>query len=136
MYLARSFRAALFGIAVAKNFSKKSRSATTVGTASKNEQAGKTNSVMQDSGLLTQLIGREVVFDSANTFVYVGRLVDMDNSYFVLEDADVHDLRDTTTTRELYVVEAKRLGLHANRQRVLVRREEVASLSALDDVLA
>ncbi|MCH8244092.1 MAG: hypothetical protein IH897_16000 [Planctomycetes bacterium] len=53
----------------------------------------------------------------------------------ILEDADVHDLRDTTTTRELYVVEAKRLGIHANRQRVLVRRDEVASLAALDDVL-
>ena len=47
----------------------------------------------------------------------------------------MHDLRDTTTTRELYVIDSRRLGIRTNRERVLVRLEEIVSLSALDDVI-
>jgi hypothetical protein len=47
----------------------------------------------------------------------------------------VHDLRDTTTSRELYVLDARRHGVNPNRKRVLVRREEVVSLSLVDDVV-
>lgn len=86
--------------------------------------------------LLNELMGREVVLDVASPFVYVGTLVEHDLRYFVLADADVHDLRDTKTNRELYVVETRRHGVRANRQRVLVRKDEVVSISALDDVLA
>src|SRR5205814_3029924 len=58
----------------------------------------------------------------------------LDTKYLVLEQADVHDLRDTTTTRELYVIDSKRLGVHANRERVLVRIGEIVSISALDEI--
>jgi len=81
------------------------------------------------------LVGREVVIDVVPQFVYLGKLTGYDAKYLVLEQADVHDLRDTTTTRELYVVDAKRFGVRANRERVLVRIEEIVSLSALDDVI-
>ena len=83
-----------------------------------------------------QLVGQTVVLDVATPYVYIGTLQGHDLHYLILENADVHDLRDTnTTTRELYVLEAKRHGFHHNRKRVLVRREEVVSLSALDDVV-
>ncbi len=82
-----------------------------------------------------KLIGREVVIDVASQYVYLGKLTAYDAKYLVLEQADVHDLRDTTTTRELYVIDSKRLGIRANRERVLVRVEEIVSLSALDDVI-
>ena len=91
---------------------------------------------MPDGKLIDELMNRPVVLDVSSPFVYAGRLVAEDDRYFVLEEADVHDLRDTTTTRELYVVELKRLGIHPNRGRVLVRRDDVVSLAALDDVLA
>lgn len=86
-------------------------------------------------GVLEQLAGRIVVLDVASPYVYLGTLVDEDHRYIVLENADVHDLRDTHTTRELYVLEAKRHGVHRNRKRVLVRREDIVSISALDDVV-
>jgi hypothetical protein len=44
-------------------------------------------------------------------------------------------LRDTTTTREMYVVDSRRVGIRANRDRVLVRIGEIVSLSALSDVI-
>ncbi len=84
---------------------------------------------------LQPLLGRQVVLDLASQYVSIGTLAAADHRYFVLEEADVHDLRDSTTTRELYVLDCKRHGIGANRKRVLVRRDEVVSLSALDDVV-
>jgi len=82
-----------------------------------------------------KLVGRDVVIDVVSQYVYLGRLTGCDLKYVVLEKADVHDLRDTTTTRELYVIDSKRFGIRANRERVLVRIGEIVSISALDDVI-
>lgn len=82
-----------------------------------------------------ELLGREVVIDVTSQYVFVGTLADQDEHYFILTNADVHDLRDTTSSREFYVLETKRLGTRANRRRAFVRREEVVSISALDDVI-
>ena len=90
---------------------------------------------MTPSAAIDALVGREVVLDVSSRFVFVGLLARYDEHHFVLEQADVHDLRDTATTREVYVLDSKRHGVRANRARVLVRRDEVVSLSALDDVL-
>ena len=81
------------------------------------------------------LIGQDVVLDTASPYVYLGKLTGYDHRYFVLEQADVHDLRDTSTTRELYVVDTRRYGIRVNRERVLVKLDEVVSLSALQDVI-
>ena len=88
---------------------------------------------MQDA--LEQLEGSPVVLDVASRYVYLGTLRGRDQHYLILEEADVHDLRDSNTTRELYVLEAKRHGIHSNRKRVLVRIDEIVSLSSLDDVV-
>jgi hypothetical protein len=82
-----------------------------------------------------RLIGREVVIDVVSQYVYLGCLTGSDDRYLVLEQADVHDLRDATTTRELYVVDSKRFGIRANRERVLVRIAEIVSVSALAEVI-
>jgi hypothetical protein len=84
---------------------------------------------------LDQLIRRDVVIDVVSPFVYLGKLIAYDAKYVTLERADVHDLRDTATTRELYVIDSKRLGIRANRERVLVRVGEIVSVSALEDVI-
>jgi hypothetical protein len=68
-------------------------------------------------------------------YVYLGTLTEWDEKYLTLEPADVHDLRDTATSRERYILESRRHGLRANRQRVHVRWSEVVSFSALEDVL-
>jgi len=88
-----------------------------------------------ESAAFAALMGREVVLDVVAPYVYVGRLTGMDARYLVLEQADVHDLRDTNTNREVYVLDSRRYGVRANRARVLVRREEVVSLSLLEDVV-
>ena len=85
--------------------------------------------------LLEQLRGRQVVIDASSQFVHLGTLTGYDEKYLVLEQADVHDLRDTTKTRENYVVDSRRLGIRVNRERVLVRIDEIVSMSALEDVV-
>jgi hypothetical protein len=90
---------------------------------------------METKSALEQLVGREVVVDVAAQYIYLGTLAGADEKYLVLEQADVHDLRDTNTTRELYVVDSRRLGIRKNRERVLVRLEETVSISALADVI-
>ena len=76
-----------------------------------------------------------VVLDVESMFVYVGTLVSATDKTVTLENADVHDLRDSETTRERYVLDTKIDGVRANRKRVLVQRSQVVSISALSDVL-
>lgn len=85
---------------------------------------------------LDVLLGRPVVLDVASPYVYLGTLEGEDDKYLILTDADVHDLRDSNSTREVYVHEARRHGVGVNRRRVLVWKDDVVSLSALDDVVA
>jgi hypothetical protein len=84
---------------------------------------------------LREMIGQEVVVDVASPYVFLGTLIGEDRHYLILDDADAHDLRDTNTSRELYIVETRRLGIRSNRKRVWVRLSEVVSISALADVV-
>ncbi len=84
---------------------------------------------------LNRLIGQVVVVDVASPFVYLGTLRSADAAFVVLADADVHDLRDSDTTRELYVLSSARDGIRRNRKEIMIRLEQVLSISKLDDVV-
>ena len=90
---------------------------------------------VRDSRILQSLIGQNVIIDVHGLFVYAGELKSSDHLYLELIEADVHDLRDSNTNRELYVHETRTHGIRANRTRVLVRLDEVVSISLLDDVI-
>lgn len=90
---------------------------------------------MDGDSVLTSLVGQEVVLDLASPYVIVGTFRGRDTEHYVIENADVHDLRDTTTTRELYVLDAKRHGINSNRRRIFVRRENVVGIALLADVI-
>ena len=51
-----------------------------------------------------------------------------DDQYLELVDADLHDFRDSTATREIYVYDSVRLGIRRNRF--------PCSCFAMDDVVA
>ncbi len=89
----------------------------------------------QPALLLEELREQPVVLDVVSPYVIIGTLTGWDDRYLILKDADVHDLRDTTTTRELYVLETRRFGVRISRERVLVKLNEVVTISALADVL-
>lgn len=87
------------------------------------------------SPLCRKLLGKDVVIDVASMYVYLGRLTESDEHFLTLENADVHDLRDTSTSRERYVLDSVTHGIRVNRNRVHVRWGDVVSLSALDDIV-
>ena len=85
--------------------------------------------------MLDDFINQRVVIDLRSTFVCLGTLVRADEMYIELKNADVHDLRDTDTSRENYVAESKATGVKRNRRRVLLVRGDVVAIAKLDDVV-
>jgi hypothetical protein len=81
------------------------------------------------------LLNEVVVLDLADPFVYIGQLRERQGEFFVLEGVDAHDLRDTLTTREKYILECRQHGVRPNRTWAWVAVREVVSISRLADVL-
>lgn len=85
--------------------------------------------------MLDDFLSHKVVLDLASTFVCIGTLARVDETFFEMRNADLHDLRDTETSRENYVAESQATGIKRNRKRVLIARRDVVGLSRLDDVV-
>ena len=81
------------------------------------------------------LIGERIVVDVAAPFVYLGTLKSLDAVGLVLKDADVHDLRDSDSTREIYILHSARDGIRRNRTEVALRWDAVLSISRIDGVV-
>jgi small nuclear ribonucleoprotein (snRNP)-like protein len=85
--------------------------------------------------VLEELIGQKVVVDLRSQFVCLGTLVRADEHFFEMRNADLHDLRDTDTTRENYVAASRSTGVKRNRKRLLLVRAEMVAVSRLEDVV-
>ena len=85
--------------------------------------------------MLEEMIGEKVVIDLRSEFVCLGTLVRVDEHYAELKNADVHDLRDTDTTRENYVAASSATGVKRNRKKVYLVQREVVAVSRLADVV-
>ncbi len=85
--------------------------------------------------MLEELLGDMVVVDLRSPFVCLGTLHRADEHYLELRNADLHDLRDSETSRENYVAAAAATGIKRNRKRVLLTRWEVAAVARLADVV-
>ena len=85
--------------------------------------------------MLDEFLNQKVVVDLSSPFVCLGKLVRLDDHFLELKNADLHDLRDTDTTRENYIAESKATGIKRNRKRVLVLRSDMVAIARLDDVV-
>ena len=84
--------------------------------------------------MLDELIGEKVIVDLSSPYVCLGTLVRFDDGFMELKNADLHDLRDTDSTRENYVAASCTTGIKRNRKHVLVARREVVAVGRLADV--
>ena len=84
---------------------------------------------------LKPLLGKEVVVDTTTPLIYLGRLVEVGDYFITLEDVDVHDSSEATSSKEVYCIDAKKFGIKKNRRRVMVVKSIVASISLLEDVI-
>jgi hypothetical protein len=85
--------------------------------------------------MLDEFLGEKIVVDLRSTFLCLGVLERIGEHYLEMRNADLHDLRDTETTRENYVAESRATGIKRNRKRVLVALGEVVAVSRLEDVV-
>jgi hypothetical protein len=85
--------------------------------------------------MLDEFVGAKVVVDLRSPYVCLGTLKRFDEHFLELRNADLHDLRDTDTNRELYVADSAATGVKRNRKRVIVARAEVVAISRLEDVV-
>jgi small nuclear ribonucleoprotein (snRNP)-like protein len=85
--------------------------------------------------MLEEMLGQIVVVDLRGQYVVLGTLLRFDEHFLDLRNADLHDMRDADSTRELYVAQARFTGVQRNRKRVLVVRAEVVAVGRLEDVV-
>jgi hypothetical protein len=85
--------------------------------------------------MLDEMVGEKVVVDLASQYVCLGTLLRVDENFLELKNADLHDLRDTDTSRENYVAASHATGIKRNRKRILICRRDVVAVSRLDDVV-
>jgi hypothetical protein len=85
---------------------------------------------------LSDWIGEIVVIDCSHPYVAIGTLHFVGEDFLELVQADMHDLRDSTTSREIYLVKVIRHGLFPNRRSLVFRMEHVVGVSTLEEVIS
>jgi hypothetical protein len=85
--------------------------------------------------MIEEWLGEGVVIDCRSPFVCIGTLTRVDGVFIELADADLHDLRDTQTTRENYIVAAVRAGVQRNRKRVRLTRSDIVAITRIHDLV-
>jgi hypothetical protein len=85
--------------------------------------------------MIDEYIGRKVVIDLKTEYVCLGTLLRTDEHFLEIKNADLHDLRDTESTRENYVIAAVKTGIKRNRKKLLLFRSELVAVSLLDDIV-
>ncbi len=85
--------------------------------------------------MLEPYLNQKVVIDLRGEYVCLGVLKEIGEHFLEMRNADLHDLRDTETSRENYVAASVATGVKRNRKRVLVSRAELVAISLLDDVV-
>ena len=81
------------------------------------------------------LVGENVVIDTDTSYVFVGKLETATERFVSLSNVDVHDMRDSHVTKEVYTLESLKYGIRHNRKLTHIRLERVISVSRLDDVV-
>ena len=85
--------------------------------------------------MLDEFLDQKVVVDCRSEVVCLGTLKRVDEQFLELRNADVHDLRDTDTSRENYVAASVTTGVKRNRKRVFVARSDVVAVARMEDVV-
>jgi hypothetical protein len=85
--------------------------------------------------MLEELVGEPVVIDLRSSYVCLGTLTGVQPDYLELKNADLHDLRDTETTRENYVAASAATGIKRNRKKLWLMRSDIVAVSRLKDVV-
>ena len=86
---------------------------------------------------LKKYVNQDVVVDTDTSVIYIGHLKEVRPFVLIFGEVDVHDMGDgqTNTTKEVYILECRKIGIRANRRGVHVLVSRVLSISLLDDII-
>lgn len=85
--------------------------------------------------MIEEFLNERVVVDLRGEFVCLGTLSRFDEHFLELRNADMHDLRDSDSTRENYVAASLTTGIKRNRRRLFLVRAEIVAVARLEDVV-
>ncbi len=85
--------------------------------------------------MIEEYIGQKVVIDLKSEYVCLGTLLRVDEHFLEIKNADLHDLRDTDTSRENYVIASVKTGVKRNRKKLMLFRSDLVGISLLEDIV-
>jgi small nuclear ribonucleoprotein (snRNP)-like protein len=83
---------------------------------------------------LEKYLKQKIVIDTRSSLIYMGVLENILEDAVELSDVDVHENKDTTSTKEVYVMESSKSGIIPNRNKVFVNMDFIVSFSLLSDI--
>ena len=83
---------------------------------------------------LEALIGAVVVVDLDGPWLAFGRLTGLSPAWIELSEADLHDMREGSSSRDVYALETQKHGVRVNRRRVVLSLAQVIAVSRLEEV--
>ena len=84
---------------------------------------------------LQGLIGKPVVVDTKSPYLYIGTLSEVKGNSLILTDVDVHDSNESSSSKELYVIQTLKTGIRVSRKSAYILLNQIVSLSPLSDVV-
>ncbi len=85
--------------------------------------------------LLQRYQNKLVVVDTDSRWVYIGTLINEDETTLTLKEADAFDLSETTLTRQEYLLRVKQDGVVANRRLVDIMKARVTGVTLWEDII-
>jgi hypothetical protein len=78
--------------------------------------------------------GQIVICDLVDGYMIFGTLCGFSSEHLEFRDADLHDLREANSTKDVYAIETLDIGVRVNRQRCAISRLKLIAISRLDEV--
>jgi hypothetical protein len=83
---------------------------------------------------LQPYVGHVVVCDLDEYYLVIGTLAEARGEHLVFTEVDLHDHREANSTKEVYIIETRKVGVRANRKRLSVPTRRLVAISRLDEV--
>ncbi len=88
------------------------------------------------SDWLRPYVGKVVIADLDELYMVIGTLIEIGADHLLFADADLHDHREANSTKEVYALESRKIGVRVNRTRVAVPLRRLVAISLLEDLCA
>lgn len=79
--------------------------------------------------------GKVSIVDTDSSYIYIGYITGKESDYIIMSDVDVHDIKEGSSTKEQYIIMAKKIGVKPNRKKVYILKDKILSISLLEEVI-